>query len=598
MAQKKAPRDSGAVFVFHIGIEDVEPEIWRELRVPGYLTLADFHAALQIAFGWTDSHLHSFTVGSADYRSAIEISMEPYDDGGDLCEDDYRLDDLRLKGKQSFLYTYDFGDEWRHRITVSKIIPFQEDEGAPLCLGGAYACPLEDSGGPWGFADMLEILRNPRHKEYQETVEWAGGYDPLAFDLNKVNRTLKKAFSPAPRAGGSGSKKSGPKESGSKKAASKGPASKEPVSKKSGPQESGSKKSGSGKGPAEPSAASAGKKPRSFSLVPDGKLKKLYALMARVKELKPWEGLWDTEFVLINLPDRAEPVLCSVIGRNGESFGILVYPGFASILSLFRLRNEDPDTGNPFTVLGYQNSFSCQLGDRDELFPDERARLKGLGISFRGRNQWVYFRKSLPGRLPWYIDGGEADLLIQVLTCFIEAYTVYAEGGLSIDFDSQALACRYSAKNKKWIVGAEKLPQVPVEMDEYRVEIGEVEPLRFKNLTETVVEAETLYLPHTAGVDKEGLPLLMRLNILLDHETGMLLTQGFPALDEDGNASLLDLLVDFIKDNGRPETVMVRDEFAAAVMKDFCGKIGVNLVYTEGMPMIDSFIQTVLPMIP
>jgi hypothetical protein len=590
MAQKKGRRDSGAVFVFRIGIEDLYPKIWRELRAPGYLTLADFHTALQIAFGWTNSHLHSFTIGLADYMPELEAGMELYEDSGGLREDDYRLDDLRLKEQQSFLYTYDFGDTWRHTITVSKIIPFREDEGPPLCLGGANACPLEDSGGPGGFAEILEILQNPRHENYKEIVEWVGDYDPLAFDLNKVNRVLKKVFSPGRRAE-AGGERADSKKPGSKKAVSK-----EPASKKSNAEESDSKKFGSGKGPAEPFSASAGKKRRSSSLVPAGKLKKLYALMTRVKELKPWEGLWDTEFVLIHLPDRAEPVFCSVIGRNGESFGILVYPGFASILSLFRLRSEDPETGNPFTLLGYQNSLSCQLGDRDELFPDERARLKDLGISFRGKNQWVFFRKSLPGRLPWYIDGGEADLLIQILTRFIEAYTVFAEGGLSVDFDSHALVCRYSAKDKNWVVGADKLPTIPVEMNEYRVEISEVEPLRFKNRTETIVEAETLYLPRTVGEDEEGIPILMRLNILLDHETGMILTQQFPALDEDGNASLLDLLVDYIKDHGRPDTVMVRDEFAAAVVKDFCGKTGINLVCAEGMPMIDSFVQTGLPL--
>jgi hypothetical protein len=602
MAQKKVRRESGVIFVFRIGIEYSEPKVWRKLRVPGYLTLADFHVALQIAFGWTDSHLHSFTVGSTDYLPALEIGMELYEDSDGLCEDNYCLDDLGLKEKQSFLYTYDFGDTWRHKITVSKIIPFQEDEGSPLCLGGACACPLEDSGGPDGYTEMLEILQNPRHKNYQEILEWAGDHDPLAFDPDEVNKVLKKVFPPARKAktGGerAGAKKPVSKESGPKKAVPKESVSEKPSPKKSSSKEPGSKKTGSGKGagPAKPSAA-AGKQGRpSPLLVPDGKLKKLYALMARVKELKPWERLWDTEFVLIYLPDRAEPVLCSVIGRNGESFGILVYPGFASILSLFRLRDEDPETGNPFTVLGYQISLSCQLGDRDELFPDERARLKDLGISFRGKNEWVFFRKSLPGRLPWYINGGEADLLIQVLTRFIETYTLFAEGGISVDFDGQVLACRYSEKDKKWIAGADKLPPVPIEMNEYRVESGEVEPLRFKDLTETAVEAEILYLPRTVGVDEEGIPILMRLAVFLDNETGMVLAQRFPALDEDGNAALLDLLVDYIEDHGRPGTVMVRDEFAAAVFKDFCGKTGINLVHSEGMPMIDSLLQEGLPL--
>jgi hypothetical protein len=561
MAKRNGRRDSGSIFVFRIGIEYAEPKIWRKLRVPGYFTLAEFHTAIQIAFGWTDSHLHSFTIDSVDYMPESEDDGG-WDDLGDVqSEDGCRLDDLGLREKQNFRYTYDFGDSWQHKITVSKIIPFQEEEEPPLCLGGKYACPLEDSGGTDGYAEILEILQNPRHKDYQEFREWAGDHDPLAFDLDEVNQILRKVFPPARKA-----------KAGKTKAAS------------------GESASGKGKEPPEPSAA--GKQGQGSYQVPDEKLLALYALTARIKEIKPWEKFYDTEFILIHFPDRTEPVLCSIIGREKQSFGILVYPGFASILSLFRLNNEDAEMGNPFTMLGYQNFFSCQLGRRDELFSDERTRLKDLGISFRGKNDWVFFRKSMPGRLPWYINAAEADLLIQVLTRLIEACVCFEEGGVSVDFDDEVLACRYSKKDKKWVIGAEKMPSVPVEMDEYRVDTGEVEPLRFKKQTGAAVEAETLFIPRIAGTDKEGVPVFIRITVLLDNETGAVLAQRVLPPDEDGNAALLNLLVDHIKTHGRPGTVMVRDEFTAAVLQDFCGKVNINMNYAKGMPMVDGFIRT------
>lgn len=39
---------------------DSKPEVWRRLIVDPRLTLEQLHTALQIAFGWTDSHLHQF----------------------------------------------------------------------------------------------------------------------------------------------------------------------------------------------------------------------------------------------------------------------------------------------------------------------------------------------------------------------------------------------------------------------------------------------------------------------------------------------------------------------------------------------------------
>lgn len=39
---------------------------------------------------------------------------------------------------------------------------------------------------------MLEILRNPTHAEYEETIAWLGGeFDPEAFDLETANRALE-----------------------------------------------------------------------------------------------------------------------------------------------------------------------------------------------------------------------------------------------------------------------------------------------------------------------------------------------------------------------------------------------------------------------
>jgi hypothetical protein len=43
------------------------PPVWRRLQVPGDAKLDGLHAALQVAMGRTNSHLHQFTVGEACY---------------------------------------------------------------------------------------------------------------------------------------------------------------------------------------------------------------------------------------------------------------------------------------------------------------------------------------------------------------------------------------------------------------------------------------------------------------------------------------------------------------------------------------------------
>ncbi|MDR1287210.1 MAG: plasmid pRiA4b ORF-3 family protein [Treponema sp.] len=183
-------------YVLRASIEGTTPSIWRELSVPADCTLGDLHGILQIAFGWENGHMHSFTVNSARYGMMMEDMG--FDDGDDVAdEDDVCLDDLNLRAKQKFSYLYDFGDSWEHEIRVSKIIPPEDEKRdltRPRCLGGQRAGPPEDSGGVWGYESMLEILKDPNHKEYEEIHEWAGDFDPEYFSLEKTNARLAQAF--------------------------------------------------------------------------------------------------------------------------------------------------------------------------------------------------------------------------------------------------------------------------------------------------------------------------------------------------------------------------------------------------------------------
>ena len=55
---------------------------------------------------------------------------------------------LKAEG-DSMVYLYDFGDSWRHKVVLEKIIP-SDVPTKPVCLDGARRCPPEDVGGPHG----------------------------------------------------------------------------------------------------------------------------------------------------------------------------------------------------------------------------------------------------------------------------------------------------------------------------------------------------------------------------------------------------------------------------------------------------------------
>lgn len=167
--------------------------IWRRLLVRGDINLGLLHAAIQAAMGWTNSHLHHFIVGKIRYTDPATLDecfpgQEP-----DLDENESVLMEIAPRAKMKLLYEYDFGDSWMHLITVEKIHNLDISRlFVAQCLDGALACPPEDCGGIWGYTGLLEIIRNPKHEEYESMVEWLGEYDPDAFDIGRVNKYLMK----------------------------------------------------------------------------------------------------------------------------------------------------------------------------------------------------------------------------------------------------------------------------------------------------------------------------------------------------------------------------------------------------------------------
>ncbi|MEW6525457.1 MAG: plasmid pRiA4b ORF-3 family protein [Spirochaetota bacterium] len=170
-----------------ISLNDIKPLIWRRFIVDSQIKLPDLHKVIQTVMGWTNSHLHQFIKDGKFYS-------EPDEESFIECID-YRkikLNQILQKEKQSFIYEYDFGDGWEHKIVLEKIIKGNIYKH-PLCIDGQRSCPPEDCGGPYGYQDLLKIISNPNNDEYDEMMEWLGNdFDPEHFDIELINERLKR----------------------------------------------------------------------------------------------------------------------------------------------------------------------------------------------------------------------------------------------------------------------------------------------------------------------------------------------------------------------------------------------------------------------
>jgi hypothetical protein len=166
----------------------LDPPIWRRIALASDITLGELHHVLQEAMGWQHSHLHDFRVGKTIYGDQ-EMLVET----AEQDEWEASLAQVAPKEKKRFLYTYDVGDNWEHEILVEAVQAPEPGTRYPVCLAGEFACPPEDVGGVWGYADLLEALADPNHPDREEMLDWVDeSFDPTAFNLTKVNARLKR----------------------------------------------------------------------------------------------------------------------------------------------------------------------------------------------------------------------------------------------------------------------------------------------------------------------------------------------------------------------------------------------------------------------
>lgn len=189
-------------YILYASIEQCPVKVFRRIKVPSNLWLGNLGKIFITAFGWVGYHLSQFTKGDVYYTSRDNIDERDSFNFGcrnrHIDEMTVTVADVLPKKGSTISFEYDFGDGWIHNVRVSSV----SDEplwGEDICVtSGKGACPPEDVGGVWGYAQMLDILSgkvdDPEEKASYE--EWLGlqegeTYDPEEFDLEIVNEDVE-----------------------------------------------------------------------------------------------------------------------------------------------------------------------------------------------------------------------------------------------------------------------------------------------------------------------------------------------------------------------------------------------------------------------
>ena len=180
---------AAAIVRLKITLDDVKPAVLRRIEVPLAIRLDRLHLAIQAAMGWTNSHLYEIRAGDVGWSTLYPEADWP-DDFLDARK--ARLGDVLADvGTKTLRYLYDFGDGWEHTIKIERLIDPEPGALYPRLIEASGRCPPEDVGGPWGYAEFLEAMQDPKHERHAEFAEWVGEhFEPTVVDADRLAKDV------------------------------------------------------------------------------------------------------------------------------------------------------------------------------------------------------------------------------------------------------------------------------------------------------------------------------------------------------------------------------------------------------------------------
>jgi len=190
-------RDPNAIQI-RVEIDEIQPPIWRSLVLPLTWDLWQLHLGIQAAFNWWNYHLHEFGIGGLRFGDPEDLEDGAFEDSPRAFDErEVLLRDFNRGSGMSFSYVYDLGDNWRHTITMEKLLALDVAPKAGACVAGARARPPEDVVGVYGYERFLGIMADPDDEEHLATKRWCGGhFDPEWFDLAQADKDVRNALRP------------------------------------------------------------------------------------------------------------------------------------------------------------------------------------------------------------------------------------------------------------------------------------------------------------------------------------------------------------------------------------------------------------------
>ncbi|MFD1178438.1 DUF6930 domain-containing protein [Paenibacillus puldeungensis] len=324
---------------------------------------------------------------------------------------------------------------------------------------------------------------------------------------------------------------------------------------------------------------------------------RLYEAAAQFKKMKPWEWLSNIHLFGVKDPKSHKIGYCCVMGNGGEMYGMAVYLGSAGLQTLLQMLNGDLTEVDPLFI---QHCYMLSFDNRDDLYPEEYAQIKQLGLSYRGRNAWPTFRLYEPGYVPWPLTKQEdVTLLTDVIMQSMEVSLSYRKNpDALLEGEHQSFLVRIPDKSagdnsSTWTsVWLKPEPDEPKAFHS-KMMLDEIRMAKAKRAVQHIVgvwEVDSFFVP--MPIHEEGRPFYPKMNLIADEASSQILHHGLTK-QQEASPNLAEGLLKLIEEHKVvPSLLVSTNSKVLDELKPVIAGFGIHTQTVQETPSIEQFLQS------
>ncbi len=334
----------------------------------------------------------------------------------------------------------------------------------------------------------------------------------------------------------------------------------------------------------------------------------LYDLAFSFKKSKLWKKLWDSQLFAVAHADGSIGYCC-VMGRAGRHLALAVYPGKKGLATYRLMGSGNRENLTSFEMREMAMAQDCLMlsfQDKAELSEEEQddlaAYCEDRGVALRGQRACPQFERFRPMHHPWSLDD-EEDIphLKEALQAAREVSRALDTGDAKAlgftdgpPYDRDIPLLKLQKNQYVW----HRHPLPPPDLVEYpSIKLKDNLALaRLKKVKEKAGEWSAQVFMHTQAMTQETqdgdmarrpnkAPVYPLMLMVVDNQSGMVLSLQMSPKAEDYPAAFTPSLVDLITKAGKPTAILVKDERTFALLESFCQQLNIPL---EGQHSIEA----------